>query len=403
MFRKHRLSLTAATLLVILTAGAANAIRVSRGGAATALVPQKHDEPGASASPCANALARGTVCMVANVRALAIMQAGNFEAFIVVQDVGTGALVAFAASQPARLDVSTSVLPLSVVKLLLAASWWDHQLPDSTFDSFRGTADKKEPGERLISIHEMIVNGSDNAGRQMALGLRKSIGTEAILGDFKRYGFGESGPSDNQGVWRALAPRWRTRLNPGPAYVSLTSDTKDPDWADTLSIGESNMMVTGLHVSRFLQAIGNDGVMLPASALLERPENVEQQPPAGVNRRGLRRLPADVRNPNRVMEAATAQRLQAAMRDVVQRGTAKSIANSLADSGWQIGGKTGTGPGPAPIGPQSDGWFAGLIFDRTGKARFTVATFVRHGGTGGGNAARISADLARYIVGKGVL
>jgi len=387
---------------VILAAGAANAIRVSRGGAVTDLLPQKHEEPGASASPCAGALARGMVCLVANVRALAIMQAGNFEAFIVVQDVGTGALVAFAASQPARLDVSTPVLPLSVVKLMLAASWWDHQLPDSNFDSFRGAADKREPGEKLISIHELIVNGSDNAGRQMALALRKSIGAEAILGDFRRYGFGESGSSDNQGFWRALAPRWRSRLNPGPAYVSLTSDTKDPDWADTLSLGESNMMVTGLHVSRFLQAIGNDGVMLPASALLERPDNAEQQPPAGP-RRGVRRFPAEVGSPNRVMQPATAQRLQAAMRDVVQRGTAKSIANSLADSGWQIGGKTGTGPGPAPIGPQSDGWFAGLIFDRTGKARFTVATFVRHGGTGGGNAARISADLARYIVGKGVL
>jgi hypothetical protein len=33
------------------------------------------------------------------------------------------------------------------------------------------------------------------------------------------------------------------------------------------------------------------------------------------------------------------------------------------------------------------GWFAGLVFDSSGKARFTVATFVRHGGPGGDNAA----------------
>jgi cell division protein FtsI/penicillin-binding protein 2 len=83
------------------------------------------------------------------------------------------------------------------------------------------------------------------------------------------------------------------------------------------------------------------------------------------------------------------------MRDVVQRGTAKGIAQALSDTGWSIGGKTGSS---GPVGPQSDGWFAGLVFDTKREARFTIATFVRHGGTGGGNAARLSADLARYLI-----
>jgi len=47
----------------------------------------------------------------------------------------------------------------------------------------------------------------------------------------------------------------------------------------------------------------------------------------------------------------------------------------------------------------TDGWFAGLVFDPQGKARFTVATFVRHGGRGGENAATISAQLARFLAG----
>jgi hypothetical protein len=46
---------------------------------------------------------------------------------------------------------------------------------------------------------------------------------------------------------------------------------------------------------------------------------------------------------------------------------------------------------------EQDGWFAGLIFDREQKARFTVATFVRHGGLGGGSAAEISANVARFL------
>jgi len=46
---------------------------------------------------------------------------------------------------------------------------------------------------------------------------------------------------------------------------------------------------------------------------------------------------------------------------------------------------------------RQDGRFAGLVFDRQGKARYTVATFVRRGGRGGRNAAEISAQLARFL------
>jgi cell division protein FtsI/penicillin-binding protein 2 len=88
------------------------------------------------------------------------------------------------------------------------------------------------------------------------------------------------------------------------------------------------------------------------------------------------------------------------MRDTVERGTAESIAKALGDTGWRIGGKTGSGTALLPKGAQIDGWFAGLIFDPRGEARFTVATFVRSGGYGGENAARISAALARYIIGE---
>jgi hypothetical protein len=34
------------------------------------------------------------------------------------------------------------------------------------------------------------------------------------------------------------------------------------------------------------------------------------------------------------------------------------------------------------------------------KARYTVATFVRHGGEGGGKAAEISAEEARFLAGE---
>jgi cell division protein FtsI/penicillin-binding protein 2 len=352
-------------------------------------------EVSARASPCADALAQRAVCVAANERALEIMNAGNFEAVTVVQDVRTGALVAFAASQPSRLDAGTQVLSLSLVKLLLAASWWDNRLPRSSFESTRGTPDAQNPAYRpRVTVHEMLVGGSDSAGRQMAVALRKAVGAETVIRDFKRYGFGaRTGSTRDETFWTELAPVWAARLTPALAHISLSAETKDAEWADTLSIGETNIGVTPLHVSRFLQAVGNGGVMLsPAAREMQSTSSVESSHASRVK----------TSKPIRVMRESTALRLQSAMRDVVARGTAKAIAKTLSDTGWQIGGKTGTGPGPAPIGPQSDGWFAGLIFDPQGQARFTVATFVRHGGTGGGNAAKISAELARYIIGANV-
>lgn len=350
-------------------------------------------EAGQPVSPCASAMAQRAVCAAANRRALEIINAGRLEAFTVVQDVSTGALVVFAASRPTSLDVNTHVLPLSLSKVLLSASWWDNAQPDASFESTKGTADAQNPAYRSrVSVHEMLVGGSDSAGRQMAVALRKSVGTEAVLRDFKRYGFGPraDAPRDET-FWAELAPAWRARLTPAPAYASLSEEMSDAEWAETMSLGEANMSVTGLHVSRFLQAVGNGGLMSAPVAREELPATSVKNAGASLRQAG---------SPVRVLQERTALRLQSAMRDTVERGTAKSIARTLEGTGWQIGGKTGTGPGPAPIGPHSDGWFAGLIFDPQGKARYTVATFVRRGGPGGGNAAKISVELARFVIGE---
>lgn len=402
MFDKTR---SGSALLAIIIASsviwAANIMRLSfraTAGDAQNSSPAPRPQPetndaALAVSPCAGALAQRIVCPAANRRALDIINASRLEAITVVQDVRTGALVAFAASRPSSLDVTTPLLPLSVSKLLLAASWWDNQQPDSSFISTRGTANARNPAYRSrVSVHEMLVGGSDSAGMQMAIALRRSVGTERVLADFSRFGFGQrpNSPRDDT-FWAEIAPAWRARLTPAPAHFSLTNETTDAEWGNVLSIGESNLTVTGLHISRFLQAVGNNGIMLSPIALEEQPT------PSG---RDSSVSHSQSRNPIRVMQESTALRLQSAMRDTAQRGTARSIANALDGTGWQIGGKTGTGPGPMPIGPQSDGWFAGLIFNPQGSARFTVATFVRRGGLGGGNAARISAELARYIIGE---
>jgi cell division protein FtsI/penicillin-binding protein 2 len=185
--------------------------------------------------------------------------------------------------------------------------------------------------------------------------------------------------------WADLAPEWRSTLVPAASYTLLTAGTNDSEWADTFSLGEKNFIVTILHISRFLQAAGNKGRVLSLVARKERDYPVAK--PAAISRR--------------IMQEKTALRLQLAMRGVVQRGSAQAIAHTLDGTGWQIGGKTGTGPGLGSNGPPYDGWFAGLVFDPQGRARFTVATYVRHGGPGGENAAMISAQLARYVIENG--
>ena len=317
------------------------------------------------------------------------MRARRLKAITVVQDVRTGALVAFAASQPSEVDITTPIRPLSLSKLLIAASWWDNRQPDSSFDSTAGAPDAANPAYRSrVTVHEMLVGGSDSAGRQAAVALRKSVGTKKVLEDLARYGLVQrTGLLRDDNFWGELAPVWKRYLIPAPAYFSLTEETKDQEWAEALSLGETNMIVTALHLSHFLQAVGNGGMLLTPIAREERSVTKanESQPESN--------------NPMRIMEESTALRLQSAMRDTVQRGTAKSIAKTLEDTSWQIGGKTGSGPALLPKGDLLDGWFAGLIFDPQGRARFTVATFVRSGGKGGDNAARISAALARYLVG----
>ena len=79
-----------------------------------------------------------------------------------------------------------------------------------------------------------------------------------------------------------------------------------------------------------------------------------------------------------------------------ERGTAKSAGARLGALEWRLGGKTGTGPfGAEP----HDGWFAGLIFDRTAP-RYTVAVYVERHGPGGVVAAGIAAEITRLLAAR---
>jgi cell division protein FtsI/penicillin-binding protein 2 len=333
--------------------------------------------------PCANALAQHAICAAANEEAARLIAARHLAGAIVIQDVRTGALVAFAsvpappdsAGKNLNIDVTSPVLPLSLTKVLLAASWWDHEHQINA--SHRGAP---------TDVREMLVTGSDSAGRLLANALREAVGSQVVLDDLNHYGFPPCPTDDEQKIdtsfWQTRAPQWQSRLTPVASCTNLSPDTGTSEWASTLSIGEGSFTATLLHLSRFMQAIGNRGIMLQPALR----DVTTAAPPANPS-------PAA----NKIMEASTASKLESALIDNVERGTAKGIRSRLGpNSKWIIGGKTGTGPANAnPF----DGCFAGLLFDDHRQARYTVVAYIKRGGLGGGAAAEISADLFKFILG----
>jgi hypothetical protein len=338
---------------------------------------------------CAEALRQGTVCAAANEEVARWLAARHLGGALVIQDVRTGALIAAAALPPpdapaaapppavapevpggpgAGVDVNTPLLPLSISKVLLAASWWEHE-----------TTIRAALPAAHVDVHEMLVTGSDAAGKEIAVDLRHALGNRRVFADLARFGFPrcpEARPPADLAFWGALPPRWR-RLVPAGSCTAIRPEWSDAQWAAALSIGESGFAVTLLHLSRFLQAIGNDGVMLRPVA-----RDLADEPPA---------LPSAGRPPALavIVSAATARKVQAALIDNVRRGTATGIRGRLG-GGWLAGGKTGSGPFARRL---LDGCFAGLVFDDRQGARYTVVSYVLRGGVGGGAAALLAADV----------
>ena len=155
-----------------------------------------------------------------------------------------------------------------------------------------------------MTIPDMIVIGCDLPAKQMAIALRKKVGAEAVLADLERFGFGpRSKSSRDDSFWAGLAPEWRDTLVPAASYTLLNAKMKDSEWADTFSLGETNFVVTILHISRFLQAVGNKGMLLPPVARKEGSDIPVSKTAATAGR---------------IMQEKTAERLQAAMREVVR-------------------------------------------------------------------------------------
>jgi cell division protein FtsI/penicillin-binding protein 2 len=212
---------------------------------------------------------------------------------------------------------------------------------------------------------------------EMAIRMREQLGTQAFLDAYRSYGFIPYSDTPPSGIerdfWATSSGAWARRMSPPPSRLRMSEQTAAAEWAQ-LAIGQGPLDVTVVGISRFLQAIGNGGVMLHPTLEWE-----------------LAGSPDEVR---RIMSPETAQRLQAAMLDVVERGTGRIALPHVRGTGWRVGGKTGTAQiARAP----DDGWFAGLMHGPDGTPRYTVVVYLQGGGPGGARPATIAGEMTRHM------
>ncbi|HEX8431672.1 MAG TPA: penicillin-binding transpeptidase domain-containing protein [Longimicrobium sp.] len=330
-----------------------------------------------------------TLCSDATREARALLERSGFNGAVVMQDVSNGAVVAYTATgtaEQAPLGIKRYTLPGSVFKLALAALWWDSGLPDErrpcpAYIQVGNARVRNFESHEYASIEmprEMLVVSCNTQAIEMAFRMRQQLGEQAFVDAYRRFGFlpysGDAPSEEPAEFWNTSSERWAKRMTPPPSRLLFRTKFNPFDWAQ-MAIGQGPVDVTPISISRFLQAIGNGGVMLAPTIEAD-----------------LAREPGEGRP---VMKPETARKLQQAMLQVVDTGTAVSTKPILSRLTWDLGGKTGT----ADIrrGQRPDGWFAGLIHGPDGRPRYTVVVYLQQAGQGGRAPAAVAAGMTRFL------
>lgn len=331
-----------------------------------------------------------TLCTEPTRAAWNLLRGTGVDGTVIVQDVRTGAVITYTATgrpEDPPFGIRRYALPGSVFKLAVASLWYENEWPEGRLPCpayiqvGRARIRNFESHEyNSLSVPTGVLRVSCNTGAiMMSQMLRDRLGVDAFRDAFQRYGFityADRPPGRDEGrFWNTSSDRWARRLNPPQSRVKIREPIHQHEWG-LISIGQGPVDVTPIAVSRFIQAIGNGGVMLQPVLEADR---------VGRGAEGVR-----------VMKTTTAQNLMRDMLTVVDSGTAVSALPRLAGAqGWDLGGKTGT----ADIqgAPRPDGWFAGLMFEPGGIPRYSVVVYLRRGGLGGRAPAQIAAEMTKVM------
>jgi hypothetical protein len=96
----------------------------------------------------------------------------------VLLDVKTGRTI---ATVGVGRNVTAPVLPLSIIKLYVAAIWWEADLGDGDF---------VDPRHGRVSLREVVADGWDVPGAEAAIQLRRKLGGERVLAALRAHGLG---------------------------------------------------------------------------------------------------------------------------------------------------------------------------------------------------------------------
>jgi peptidoglycan glycosyltransferase len=303
---------------------------------------------------------------------------------VVALDVETGAVRVLAATpsfdptDPASAETFNRATqgrlpPGSTMKVVTAAAALDSGrfTPDSTVSGENGKEISGTPLNNFgsqdfgqITLTDALTNSVNTAWASVA----EELGKETMAEYMRKFGFYEDPPMDypDEQMLPSGEVGGRGRLLP------VTSDQVD---VGRMAIGQDKLLVTPLQMATVAQAVANGGMRM-------EPRLVEQVvDPDG--RTIDEPLPQEA---ERVMSEENANTLAGMMQNVVEQGT--GTAAQL--EGVDVSGKTGT----AEVGDGTDNlWFIGFT------GRFAVCAMLERqtGGTGGGNAAPIAAEVLKAL------
>jgi penicillin-binding protein A len=303
---------------------------------------------------------------------------------VVALDVETGAVRVMAATptfdptDPRNAETfnratQARLPPGSTMKVVTAAAALDSGRfrPDSKVDGSNGKVISGTPldnfgGEDfgMIDLTTALTNSVNTAWA----GVAETLGKETMGEYMRKFGFFEDPPLDYPDEQMVPSGEY----GPRGRLLSPTSDQID---VGRMAIGQDKLQVTPLQMATVAQTVGNGGVRM-------KPRLVEKVvDPDG--RTIDEPLPEEA---ERVMSEENADALAGMMRNVVEQGT--GTAAQL--EGVDVSGKTGT----AEVGDGTDNlWFIGF----TDQVAVAVMLERQTGGTGGGDAAPIAAEVLQAL------
>jgi penicillin-binding protein A len=244
-----------------------------------------------------------------------------------------------------------------------------------------------QPDSRVNGENGKVVSGTplDNFGGEdfgdidLTTALTNSVNTvwaevgeklgKGTMGDYmEKFGFYEDPPMDYPDEQMVPSGEY------GPRGRLLSPDSGQID-VGRMAIGQDKLLVTPLQMATVAQTIGNGGMRMEprlVEKVLDPDGRTIDEP-----------LPEEA---ERVMSEDTAAKLSAMMRNVVEQGTGQAARLEGVD----VSGKTGT----AELGDGTDDlWFIGFT------DRIAVAAVLERqtGGTGGGSAAPIAAEVLKAL------